>query len=674
MKPGDSMYHLLYYNEDKVERGEAAVLTGRNMYLPDALHSVSFSQKLARFERNMALNKRISKPTFHVSINPSNQDKLTDAQYIQVADGLMHKLGYGDQPFIVYRHFDIDREHVHVVSIRVDDFGKAIPNFNEKRKANDVRNHFIRELNLVTPESVKKVHAPNPIDFERFVYGRGELARHIKHVVRYVLQSHHPDFPSFTSALAMYNVIPRFNFFKGNIGIVYHAKNGENGSRVGVGLPSYAISKEAGFEELNKKFEGALPKCTLFFKTAFSTVYRDLRRNGNHYFESSLINVLPALKDQLAHALVTAYKIPEDTAQTATAAFIVQKQDAYTAIKEKEHRYFVGEVRAALSFLKNSQFADVDKSTFLASLQLGVIKEKEGYRFFHQKDKALNYYVAASNLRLPNVGGEKPVKVFSKQHRSLIRSLEDGEALKDLLRKNGVYFASRSALLRHLDEARRTAYLKEVNAAYLNQVFSALDPKQHLGSLLHRALNKGIHILGTFKGDHLQDTFLGFYGNGIKTYVTAPAPLLTYLQNSGYSHMHQDALNGIMLRNAQPSRSFGNYYELTTGYHQQNARLLAGALKKINDFDSHLGENLRTAMREGDRLAVTKYSLEYLEKSLPVESHRQQQPLAASGPGSATTIFSALFGGLGNFELQGEVAAGGLPEKKRKRRRKRLSL
>lgn len=674
MKPGDSMYHLLYYNEEKVERGEAALLTGRNMYLPDALQGVSFSQKLARFERNMALNKRISKPTFHVSINPSNQDKLTDDQYIQVADGLMHKLGYGDQPFIVYRHFDIDREHVHVVSVRVDDFGKAVSNFNEKRKANEVRNHFIRELNLLTPESAKKVKAPSPIDFERFVYGRGELARHIKHVVLHVLQSDQPNFPSFTGALAKYNVIPRFNFFKGNIGIVYHAKNGESESRVGVGLPSYAVSKEAGFEELNKRFKGALPKSTLFFKTAFSTVYRDLRRNGNHYFESSLINRLPALKDQLARALVTAYKIPDDTAQAATAAFIAHKQDAYTAIKEREHRYFVGEVRAAINFLKNSQFADADKSTFLASLQLGVIKEKEGYRFFHQKDKALNYYVTGLHLALPNVGDEKPVKVFSKQHRSLIRSLEDGEALRDLLRKNGVYVASRSALLRHLNEVRRTAYLKEVNAAYLNQVFSAHDPKQHLGSFLHRALNNGIHIMGTFKGDRLQDAFLGFYSNGIKTYVKVPAPLLTYFQSSGYSPMHQDALNGIMLRKGQPSRSFGNYYELTTGYHQQNVRLLAGALKKISDFDPHLGKNLGTAIREGDRLAVTKYSLEYLEKSLPVEPHRQQQPLAASGPASPTTIFGALLGNVGNFELQGDFAAGGLPEKKRKRRRKRLSL
>ena len=50
----------------------------------------------------------------------------------------MGGLGYGEQPYIIYRHNDIDRTHYHVVSIRINHDGRKIPDRLERRKCNSL--------------------------------------------------------------------------------------------------------------------------------------------------------------------------------------------------------------------------------------------------------------------------------------------------------------------------------------------------------------------------------------------------------------------------------------------------------------------------------------------------------------------------------------------------------
>ena len=46
----------------------------------------------------------------------------------------MEKMGYGDQPCIVFRHDDIRRSHIHIVSVRVDRDGKKTGSAFEARR------------------------------------------------------------------------------------------------------------------------------------------------------------------------------------------------------------------------------------------------------------------------------------------------------------------------------------------------------------------------------------------------------------------------------------------------------------------------------------------------------------------------------------------------------------
>ena len=41
----------------------------------------------------------------------------------------MEKLGYGDQPYIIFRHEDNARPHIHIVSLRIDEQGRKIRDY-----------------------------------------------------------------------------------------------------------------------------------------------------------------------------------------------------------------------------------------------------------------------------------------------------------------------------------------------------------------------------------------------------------------------------------------------------------------------------------------------------------------------------------------------------------------
>lgn len=126
MKSSGSMKSPLDYNEHKVEEGNAQVVAMVNMDDSlDPLHDT-----FSRYERGNIRTKEVS---FHMSINPGAGENLSEEQIKAFVGDLMKGLGYGDQPFVIYRHNDIDREHFHVVSIRVDSDGRKVPDFLENR-------------------------------------------------------------------------------------------------------------------------------------------------------------------------------------------------------------------------------------------------------------------------------------------------------------------------------------------------------------------------------------------------------------------------------------------------------------------------------------------------------------------------------------------------------------
>lgn len=87
------------------------------------------------FEPYLAANRRTEKPVIHISLNPHPDDVLTDEQLTAIGQEYMEKMGYGNQPYIIYRHEDIGRPHIHIVSLRIDEQGKKIKDYKEWQRS-----------------------------------------------------------------------------------------------------------------------------------------------------------------------------------------------------------------------------------------------------------------------------------------------------------------------------------------------------------------------------------------------------------------------------------------------------------------------------------------------------------------------------------------------------------
>lgn len=126
------MAWALGYNERKVSRDEAAIVLAANM---DTDRDKAVRETFERYER---LNIRSRDVCFHMSVNPGPDEVMTDEQAKSFVKGLLDGLGYGNQPYVIYRHNDIEREHYHVLSIRVNDHGKKINDYREHRRCQNI--------------------------------------------------------------------------------------------------------------------------------------------------------------------------------------------------------------------------------------------------------------------------------------------------------------------------------------------------------------------------------------------------------------------------------------------------------------------------------------------------------------------------------------------------------
>lgn len=123
MKHAGSTRGVLDYNEQKCLRGVADVVAVRNIESDD---SYTIYRTFKWREANPAISAKTKNLSFHLTVNPGPGDNLSEEQAVAYIDDVMRMMGYGNQPYVVYRHDDIERRHYHVVSITVDERGKVV--------------------------------------------------------------------------------------------------------------------------------------------------------------------------------------------------------------------------------------------------------------------------------------------------------------------------------------------------------------------------------------------------------------------------------------------------------------------------------------------------------------------------------------------------------------------
>ena len=174
----------LGYNFKKVEKGEASILLAAELY-QDREGRYTMEDVLADMEALIPKKCRTKKTVFHCSLNPHPDEKLSDETLTQIAKEYMEALGYGNQPYIVFKHNDIAREHIHIVSLRVDSRGQKINDRFEKRRSKQITDTLERKYNLIPSSKVsEKAETAMP----KVDIGKGNIKEQVASVVRMVLK------------------------------------------------------------------------------------------------------------------------------------------------------------------------------------------------------------------------------------------------------------------------------------------------------------------------------------------------------------------------------------------------------------------------------------------------------------------------------------------------------
>ncbi len=252
---GSSVYGAVTYNHEKVENGKASVITYNKMYtnVRDGIN-VSFANVLRSFDDYLTTNSRVEKPVTHFSLNPDPNDNLSEEQLISIAHEYMGKMGYKDQPYIVYKHNDIDREHIHIVTIRIDENGKKISDRFDYKRSMDACRDIENNYNLTKVEKVENInHAPGytlkPVDISK-----GDLKRQISNVLGSLIHDYKfQSLGEYNALLSCFNIHSKYvkGEEQGNIyhGIVYNATD-DSGKLVVNPVKSSRIGKSVGFQAL----------------------------------------------------------------------------------------------------------------------------------------------------------------------------------------------------------------------------------------------------------------------------------------------------------------------------------------------------------------------------------------------------------------------------------------
>ena len=258
IKTGHSIRRILNYNEQKVKEGVATCLAATN-YPKDA-HDLTFHNKLNLLVNQAALNENVTRNSVHISLNFDPSEKLSDQQLKDISELYMQKIGFGDQPYLVYQHYDAGHPHIHIVTLKVRADGSRIDTHNiGKNQSENARKEIEKLFGLVkAQDSKQQLQGVKAVNTQRVHYGKSATKRAITNVLDIVLNSYkYASLPELNAVLKQYNLLADkgnegSRIYK-NKGLIYHALDSA-GYPIGVPIKANDLYNKPTLKYLEEKF------------------------------------------------------------------------------------------------------------------------------------------------------------------------------------------------------------------------------------------------------------------------------------------------------------------------------------------------------------------------------------------------------------------------------------
>ena len=246
----------LGYNFKKVDTGGASVLLTEGLYANPG-GGYTMEEVLSDMQAAIPKKCRTKNVVFHCSLNPHPDEKLSDEQLTQIAQEYMQTLGYGEQPYIVFKHNDIAREHIHIVSLRVNSAGEKINDKFENRRSKRITDLLERKYGLIpsTPSKEQRTNAPASQEHLPLDNIRSEMAQTLRGILTHY---HFCSLGEFRAILGAYQLTVEEvkNTYRGREynGLVY-APTDEAGNKLCPPLPASKIGRGVGYAAVQHKMK-----------------------------------------------------------------------------------------------------------------------------------------------------------------------------------------------------------------------------------------------------------------------------------------------------------------------------------------------------------------------------------------------------------------------------------
>lgn len=260
IKTGNSIHNIFNYNENKVKQGVAECI-GEGNY-PVEVDKMNFTMKINRLLKQAALNDNVKRNSVHISLNfDPSETSLSKEKLMDIANTYMTKIGFGQQPYLVYQHHDSGHPHIHIVSIKIREDGSRIDTQNIGRNQSEIaRKKIEKSFGLVAAEGHGKNQKQDlqPIIIGKVQYGKIETKKAIANVLNVVLPTYkYSSLAELNAVLQQYNVLADRGSENSRIfqqkGLVYRILD-KNGKTIGVPIKASDFYNKPTLKYLEGKF------------------------------------------------------------------------------------------------------------------------------------------------------------------------------------------------------------------------------------------------------------------------------------------------------------------------------------------------------------------------------------------------------------------------------------
>jgi hypothetical protein len=148
-KIGKSFLGALNYNLKKLYHPEAK----KRAELLDS-NFTSIDSRMIQRELSLvrSLRPNLNRYVYHTSLNFSKEDLLDNGELLAIAQDYLRESGYTNNQYMIFRHYDADHPHIHLLVNRITFDGDVVSDSNNYKKSEAILRKLEYQYNLIPVE------------------------------------------------------------------------------------------------------------------------------------------------------------------------------------------------------------------------------------------------------------------------------------------------------------------------------------------------------------------------------------------------------------------------------------------------------------------------------------------------------------------------------------------